>query len=299
MPDTNRFIPPRRRGLFIHGIAGFLLLFSSGTLFFLALQEQFGTYFVIFLIASLVLLIPTTYVIYRGYALLRADYTLERDGLHLRWGLRSEDIPLAEIEWVRSAADLASELNPPLLSYPGAILGITQSPELGAVEYLASEDDDLVLIATGKRVFAISPQDPAVFIDAVQRAFELGSLGEFQAASTLPVAYLRRVWNDQRARWLVLAGFGLTLTLLMVVAMQIPRMATVSLGFDTAGLPLEPVPARQLLLLPVLAIMFFFANLIAGLYFFRKENQRPIAFMLWMGSVIAPLLLFLALVFII
>lgn len=298
MLDSNRFYPPRRRGLLIHGIAGSLLLLSSGTLFFLALQEQFGTYFVIFLIASLVLLIPTTYVIYRGYALLRADYTLERDGLHLRWGLRSEDIPLGEIEWVRTAADLVAELNPPLLSYPGAILGIVHSPELGTVEYLASEDDDLVLVATQKKVFAISPQDPAAFIAAVQRDFELGSLGEFQAASTLPVAYLRRVWNDRRARWVLLAGFGLTLTLLMVVALQIPRMTEVSLGFDTAGLPMEPVPARQLLLLPVLAILFFFASLLTGLYFYRKEDHRPIAFMLWISSIITPLLLFLALVFI-
>ena len=298
MAAESRFLPPRRRGLLIHGIAGSLLLLSSGTLFFLALQEQFGTYFVIFLIASLVLLIPTTYVIYRGYALLRADYSLERDGLHLRWGLRSEDIPLSEIEWVRPAADMISELNPPALSYPGAILGVTQSPELGTVEYLAAEDDDLVLVATQKRVFAISPQDPAAFIGAVQRAFELGSLGEFQAVSTLPVAYLRRVWNDKRARWLVLAGFGLTLTLLMVVALQIPRMAEVSLGFDAAGLPLEPVPARQLLLLPVLAIMFFFASLIAGLYFFRKEEHRPISFILWGSSVITPILLFIALIFI-
>ena len=208
MADNRRFLPPRRRGVIIHAVAGSLLLLSSATLFFLALQEQFGTYFVVFLLASLLLLIPLTMVLYRGYALLRAYYDLERDGLHLRWGLRSEDIPLANIDWVRPASDLVEELPQRLLAYPGAILGLVNAPGLGRVEYLASEDDDLVLVCTPGKTYALSPTEPEAFISAFQHAFELGSLAELAPVSVQPAAYLRRVWDTAAARWLVLCRTG-------------------------------------------------------------------------------------------
>jgi len=44
-------------------------------------------------------------------------------GLRLRWGLRAEDIPLPEIEWIRPASDLGFHLPKPFLSMPGALLG--------------------------------------------------------------------------------------------------------------------------------------------------------------------------------
>jgi hypothetical protein len=298
LADSRRFLPPRRRGVIIHAVAGSLLLLSSATLFFLALQEQFGTYFVVFLLASLLLLIPLTMVLYRGYALLRAYYDLERDGLHLRWGLRSEDIPLANIDWVRPASDLVEELPQRLLAYPGAILGVVNAPGLGRVEYLASEDDELVLVCTPGKTYALSPIEPAAFITAFQHAFELGSLAELPPVSVQPAAYLRRVWDTAAARWLLLAGLGITLALLVVVALQIPLRSSVTLDFNMRGEPLEGVPATMLLLLPVLAIIFFFIDLIGGLYFFRKEEQRMIAFLLWGTAILLPLMMFAALPFI-
>ena len=298
MADSTRFLPPRRRGVIIHAVAGGLLFLSSATLFFLALQEQFGTYFVIFLIASLLILIPLTFVAYRGYALLRAYYDLERDGLHLRWGLRSEDIPLSNIDWVRPASDLVDELPQRLLAYPGAILGVVKAPDLGMVEYMAAEDDDLVLVCTPGRTYALSPTDTQGFITAFQRAFELGSLAEFKEVSVQPAAYLRRVWDTGVARGLILAGFAMTLGLLVVVALQIPLRQAVLLDFGIRGEPLEGVPAAMLLLLPVLAIIFFFIDLIGGLYFFRTDDSRLIAFFLWGTAILLPLLMFAALPFI-
>jgi hypothetical protein len=298
LADSTRFLPPRRRGVIIHAVAGGLLLFSSGTLFFLALQEQFGTYFVIFLLASLALLIPLTFVIYRGYALLRAYYDLERDGLHLRWGLRSVDLPLSTIDWVRPASDLIEELPQRFLSYPGAILGVVKAPGLGTVEYMASEEDTLMLVNTPERTFVLSPTDLNGFISEFQKAFELGSLAEFHPASVQPVAYLRRVWDTTSARWLVLSGFILSLALLVVVALEIPVNQTVILDFNLHGAPLEAVPATMLLLLPALALVFFFIDLMGGLYFYRKEEYRVIAFLLWGTAILLPLMMFIALPFV-
>jgi hypothetical protein len=48
------------------------------------------------------------------------------------------------------------------------------------------------------------------------------------------------------------------------------------------------------LLLPVLNGLFFLADLLLGLFFFRREETRPLAYLLWMCSVMVSGLLFLA-----
>ncbi|HTX80394.1 MAG TPA: hypothetical protein VMC62_12025, partial [Longilinea sp.] len=43
------FLPLRSRGLILHTAVALFLLACSGTLLWLALQEQYGTYFILFL----------------------------------------------------------------------------------------------------------------------------------------------------------------------------------------------------------------------------------------------------------
>jgi len=295
---TEVFLPLRSRGLILHAAVALFLLACSGMLLWLALQEQYGTYFILFLFVALLLLIPAVFAGYRGYALMRASYSLERNGLHLRWGLRVEDIPLPEVDWVRSIGDFTFDLPLPPFSYVGAILGRSHISDLGEVEFMASDLDNLVLVATAAKVYAISPADPKRFLQTFQSDMELGTLTPIEAVSTMPVVYLHSVWMDPPARTLMIAGLGLALVLLAFASLSIPGRRTVSLGFDAAGVPLAPVPATQVLLLPVMNIVIFAADLLGGLYFYRKPTTRPVAFMLWIGSVVTPFLLMVAQVYI-
>lgn len=288
------FAPARRTGLILHILSALLLGGGSGLAVFFATQQRVGVNFVLMILAAVVLFLPLPLVLYRGYALLTARYSVDRDGLKLRWGLRAEDIPLPEIEWLRPASDLAYDLPVPRLSWPGALLGVIQTRDLGPVEYLASNRRGLLLVATPQRVFAISPADTAGFARAFRSATEMGSLAPIQSFSAKPVAFLLRVWGDRTARVLVLAGFILAAALFVLVSLTIPARASVSLGFNAAGQPLEPGPPAALLLLPVLAIFAFVADLVGGLFFYRREDQRPVAYLLWAGSVITPVMLILA-----
>ena len=99
IPTT--FQPVMRRGLFLLSVIVFISLAASITLFVLALQEQYGAFFVLFLIFSLLLLVPSFFAMYRLYALIRAEYRVSREGVRLIWGLRREEIPLNEIDWAR------------------------------------------------------------------------------------------------------------------------------------------------------------------------------------------------------
>jgi hypothetical protein len=264
-----------------HGGATLALAATSALAFLLGLEQKEGASIVMLLLLSLLLFAPLPLILYRGYALIRASYRLERDGLRLYWGLRAEDIPLPDIEWVRLATDLAADLPQPRLSWPGALLGIVHVHDLGAVEYLASTNKTLLLVATSQRIFAISPEDPDEFMQAFQHAFEMGSLAPLSSVSVLPAAYLSKIWSDRPARYILIAALGLTLFLFASAGLIIPGRTLISLGFYPNGQALPPVPAEQLMLLPILGTFIFMVDLVSGLFLYRLENKRRMAFLIW------------------
>ncbi len=286
----ENFTPFRTRGLMFHIlVVAFLLAGCAGCLI-LSIQQEAGGLFAVFLILSLLFFAPVPVFLYRGYALYNASYQLSRDGLRIRWGLRSEDIPLPEIEWVRPASELGFRLPLPRTTWPGAIRGTRHVPELGPVEFLASTTSTLMVVATREKVYAISPDDPRAF----QYAIEMGTLNPLKAASARPAAYARRVWDDRPARIFLIAGLILTLILFVQVSLIIPARTSISLGFDAQGIPQPPVPSRQLMLLPVLGIFAYVVDLLGGMYFYRRLEHKPVAFLLWISSAFTPLILILA-----
>lgn len=233
---------------------------------------------------------------YRFYALLMANYVIERDGLHLHWGLRTEVIPMDVVKWIRLAKDLDMPIPLPRLLLPGAVLGRRRIPDFGEIEFLASTPDNLILIATAERIYAVSPADRQGFLQTYQRLTELGSLTPLEAHSIYPTFLLARVWDDAVARYLLLAAIVLSLALLVSVSLAIPSRPQLNLGFNPSGTARDPVPSIQLLLLPVLDVFFLITNLVAGLFFYRRDESRSLAYLIWGCGVVTPLL-FLAGVF--
>lgn len=299
MNETAVFYPPRRLGLAVNGAGILALTLAGGWGLWRVSQAPVGLAFLLYLAPVLAALALVPLLAYRAYALWRAAYTLERDGVHLKWGLRAEDIPMQAVRWVRPAGELEARLARPRLRWPGAVLGIRRMEDGSQVEYLASQTDGLVLIAASDRLYAVSPERPADFLKAYQGYAELGSLGPAQARSVYPSFLLARVWACLPARYLLVCGLALSLLLLALVSLIVPARPTVRLGFLPDGSPGEAVPSIRLLLLPVLNVFFYLADVLAGLFFFRREakrgemDQRPLAYLLW-GSGALTALLFLA-----
>jgi hypothetical protein len=298
MSDETVFRPPRRRGLIFQIGAALTLISLGGLSFWLSMDQQVGLYFILFLLVSLIFLAPVPLIVYRAVALGRATYKLEREGLRLRWGLRAEDIPLNTIEWVRPAAELGFHLSRPRFSWPGALLGFSRVVELGSVEFIAAEIDNLLLVATPTRIFAISPANPRTFMRAYQRASELGSLSPMPAFSSQPAAFARNVWRDRLARIPILAAVLLTLGLLIGTIVIMPTRPVVSLGFGPAGNPLPPVASEKLLLLPTLSGIVAAISIFIGLFYYRHEDQRMPAYLILTGACMTPLLLLFSLLFV-
>jgi hypothetical protein len=296
-PKTGHFPPDRRLGLFVHAVI-IVLLAAISILGLVNLSTaEVGPLFVLYLVLALVAFIPVPFLGYRAYALLRADYYIDRDSLAMLWGLRIEDIPLTDIEWVRPASDLTRPLLLPRLRLPGAILGTRRHPDLGLVEFIASNSRNLILIATSRRIFAISPRNAAGLVQTFARATEMGSLTPTGAKSVYPSFIITQAWDSPMARFLWMSGILLNLGLIAWVSLLIPSLSQIPFGFNPFGAPDQIVSSTQLILLPLVSGLMFVVGFTAGLYFYRWDRQRPLAFIVWGSSTLCAVLFLLAVLF--
>ncbi len=295
--SDKTFLPPRRRGLFLHGVLLALLASLAAWGFWSASRAEVGPVFLLGILLTLVAAIPLPLIAYRLYALLRANYHLGREKLNLSWGLRIEEIPLSDIEWVRPATDLTTPLKLPRFRLSGSILGLRHHPDLGLVEFLASDAKSLLLVATAKHVFAISPKDPRQFAREFQLATELGALARSEAFSTHPTFIVVEAWKSLLTRYLWLSGLLLNIGILAWASILVPNLESISLGFDPTGAAHGPFPSIQLMLLPFISFMLFIIGWIAGLYFYRWEEQRILAIIIWASSTLTGILFLVGIFF--
>lgn len=277
----------------------FLLVTIFSVCIWQATKYKSGSGLILWGLACLLTFFPLPFLAYRVYALNRGDYLLDRETITIRWGLRLEQIPVSDVDWVRSAFDLTTPLRLPLFSMPGAILGTRHHPDLGKVEFLADNSAKLLLIATASKVFAISPDDPVTFTQNFQRIVEMGSLTAVPPQSFYPSFVVGQAWQSRLARFTWLTGLFLNIGLLVWVSLLAPDLEFIPMGFLTTGVPRNVVPAVQLFLLPIISILFYFISWLAGLRYFRRPTQRILAYLTWSFSSLSGLLFLLAVLFII
>jgi hypothetical protein len=296
---VGHFPPPKRFGLVIHGLIILALAGISAFGIWSLTQAEVGPPFVTYLLMALLAFALIPFFGYRAYALLRADYYIDRDSLAMLWGLRIEDVPLIDIEWVRPASDLTHPLAYPSLRMPGAVLGRRRHRDLGLIEFIASDTRNMLLIATSKRIFAISPRNAAGLVRTFARATEMGSLSPAEPKSVYPSFVITHAWESSLARFLWMSGLLLNLGLMIWVGILIPALTQVALGFTAFGAPRNIVPSARLILLPLISLAMYGIGVTAGLYFYRWEKQRPLAFIVWASSSLCALLFLMAVLFIV
>ena len=298
MNESYTFDPPRRIGALFHASAITALIIIAVWSLYQAAYSDVGPNFLLLLLPAILAIPAVPFLLYRWNALRNSLYTLERDQIKLQWGLRVEVIPTNSILWVRSADDLLETLRLPWFRWHGSVIGTRRFSKEFTVEFLASSSRNLILIATYDRVFAVSPKSPADFLKAYQRLTELGSLVPPQPQSVRAAFLLARIWETKPARYLILAGFLLNLGLLIWVSVMIPSNPEVSLGFTASGTPRESIEGVRLMLLPILSTIFFMVNFFAGMFLFRRDDQKPLAYLLWGNTVFVAFLFLAAVIFI-
>lgn len=278
------FVPPRRLGLSL-GAAWLGLLLAAAGLGLVRLGEALISPMVLLWISLPLIGLPlAALVVYRMYGLATAAYRLDRDGFSLRWGLAREQVPLEAIVGLQRAdeADVPG-LPSPGLWWPGCLVG-SRGANGDALEYFCTRSGSGALLLTtslGKRL-VISPPDLDGFRQAFRQATRMGSLEAIPARSERPDFLIGRLWSDRAARALILAGSLVPLLLLGYLGLRAPGLpALVPFGFDLNGQPDPLAPPGRLLLLPLIGGICWLIDLAAGTWFYRKLEDRAVAYVLW------------------
>lgn len=297
---TERYIfhPPRNKGSVFHLLIIAVLTALGIWGIWQTANAEVAPQLLMYLIPIALFLLLVPFLIYKFYALHRSQYILERDGLILQWGWRTETIPMDQIEWIHRAEDLNAPLKLPLIRWPGSVVGRRGFARGPAIEFLASRGKPLVVIAEADRYYAISPLEVDSFIDTYHHLAELGSLNPLLEQDTHPTFLITQLWKQRVNLILTLAGLGLTVSLFVWALLVIPNRQEVSLGFSPQGIPHQPLPSIRLILLPILCTISYFGNLVIGLFLYRRERNRSLAYFLWGSSLFIGLVFHISMYFI-
>jgi hypothetical protein len=288
------FIPKRIPGLFLGFI--FLLILLSATVFgILQLATATMSAWIILWVLLPIIGVPLSFLVsYRLYGLMTARYRLDREGFYLAWGLAYEQIPIAEIQSVELASAAYENLTPEFtFRWPGCVVGHRNVNQDTVIEFFSTQTKEgLVLLKSSERFLAISPPDPEGFQKYFVDTVRMGSLEAIPAVSQRPDFILARMWNDFRARILVLSGIAISLMLFGFLALRAGTLPpSVPFGFDQLGNPDPFAPPGRLLLLPMIGIFCWFLDLLTGAWVYRKNDDHPLAYAIWSAAIIVGFLL--------
>lgn len=291
---TLLFSPPRRTALTFLSTLLVLFLVIAILMFGLAQSQGAGILpYGAYLLGSAVAFCLALGLGGMMDALSRSTYAWRGTDLIVRLGLAEWKIPAQAIEWVRPADELAFPFKVPVLHWPGLIVAEREDTNLGRVHFLATQSRGLVLVGTPDRVFALSPADVPGFMSSYS---QINGESAFLGEGPLPVRLTRpHVHEDRYGRGLLSAAGILGVALLVLCVALVPGRASVSLGFDANGNPLEAFPANRLLLLPWFNSVGALLDLSAGFFLFWRPNpRREMAYFLWSTASLLAFLLLLA-----
>ena len=283
------FIPNRKLGLLL-GVTFLLILLSATVIGILQLATATMSAWIIIWVLLPIVGVPLSFLVsYRIYGLITARYRLDREGFYLTWGLAYEQIPIAEIQSVELASATYENLTPEFtFRWPGCVVGHLDVDQDTGVEFFSTKTTEgIVLLTSNERLLAISPSDPEGFHKYFVDTARMGSLEAIPAVSQRPDFILARMWNDFRARILVLSGIVISLLLFGYLALRASSLPpSVPFGFDLLGNPDPFAPPGRLLLLPMIGVFCWFLDLLTGAWVYRRNEDHPFAYAIWTVAII-------------
>lgn len=264
---------------------------------------------VIVVVGSLPLL---AHLLLRTWAAFTLEYWVDRNAVTVRWGQLRQIIPLSTIVHMSVDGDLPLG-RPNLLDWPAPHLRSTSSD--GSLQLFATRtppaplpaagpetgDSDqagtgFLLLDTPDATYVLSPTDPAAMIAAIQERYALGPSQVLEPARLRTGRLDRVLPQDRLGRWLLVGGLLGVLILFGVLMISFPNLPEVlTVRYNSAGLPEEIGEKGALYRLPVIGLLAWGINGIAGLLLLAR-GQQAAAYMLWGGAVVVQVFSLLALV---
>jgi len=298
MEELRIFYPPKQMGTIIHLLLMVIFSAAGGWGIWGVSKAEVAPQLIPYIALIVLFLATVPYLIYTLYALHRSEYILERGGIKLHWGWRSESLPMEDVDWIYRMEDLETAPHFPIVHWPGAVTGVRRFQRGPEVEYLAAGTNGLVIIASGEKYYAISPNNIHEFLSTFHELTEMGAISPLSSESVQPALILSEVFMIKPILWIIIFGGVLSISLLIWTLRVIPSRDLIFLGFTPTGVPHESLDSVRLVLFPILNTTAYLANLILGLFLFRNEEKRFLAYLLWASSVLVAILFHIGIFFI-
>lgn len=293
------FLPRKTTGLTL-GLALLLGLAGLGALLTVFVRTATPSLLTFSAVVFIILIGAALIAIAYGlFGLLRARYILSRNALVVDWGWRREVIPMGVLGEAQTGAaiDPTLKLRPRGFNWPGLVTGLARWRESDEVEVLATTAtlSGLVLIEYPAGGLALSPSDPAMFVQALNDLRASGVEDVVGPESHRAGLGDWPIWRD-RPTTALLALCGLSVVLLVgyitLIYPQLPPQ--LALHFDAQGQPNRFGPPAGLFLLPTIAGLVWLVNTVGGLWLYRRAAERTGAYLLFGATALVQGLLWAA-----
>jgi len=289
--------PPRTLGLVI-GFAVMAVLAAADVLFAIILLRTPINFLTPLWVGLILFSLPMlVFVGYRTFSLMNAHYRFTQNALVIVWGLVKQIIPMADISGLILGTDLPADLAPRGLWWPGCLVGRGHTKAVGDLTYYASTPQSgQIIIATGAGGYVISPSSIEEFVNQFEEEGRKGITEPIPYSQNRPEFYDWELWRDRWAIGLVIAGLVLPFILLIVIAARFPSLPNViPLHFNGLGQVDRTGPPSGLLILPAIGALAWLVNDLIGIALYAaRRDERPAAYLLWSGSIIVQLFLWVA-----
>ena len=218
--------PPRALGLMVGAV---LIAWSLGIAALLVLgtlDQPFGLLTLGTSMVTAACLGVAGVFAYWTYSLATLSYSLDRNGLVIRWGITKQIIPLGAIERLVPGTSVGV---PQVqgVSWMGYHVGRADIQRIGNVLFYSTHQtpEQVLYVMTTERNYAISVPDPAAFARQIQVRQDLGPTAQVTHHVERGLSAVQGFWGD-RIGWL-----------LAVTAISLCGIAWLALAFQYGGLP--------------------------------------------------------------
>jgi hypothetical protein len=246
---------------------------------------------VVVVVASLPVL---AHLLLRTWAAFTLEYWVDRNAITVRWAHMRQIIPLPSITHIVADQDLPSG-KPGVLSWPLPYLRSVGRDE--SIQLFATRPpSEGVLFDTAGGTYVLTPADQQAMIAVVQERYAMGPSQVLAPARVRAGRINRLLPSDRLGIWLLLGGLLGALILFGVLMISFPNLPEVlTVRYNSAGLPEEIREKGALYRLPIIGLLAWGINGIAGIYLMARR-QAVAAYMLWSGALVVQVFSLLALV---
>lgn len=218
------------------------------------------------------------------------SYSLDRNSFVIRHGNAREIIPMAEVQRIIPALDIADGARIRRVPLPDWWVCEGTHPALGPIRFYATGPlEHQSIIVTPDVSFGVSPFDLDAFDEAFETRLAMRPTQEVAFARIVPGIRSSPLWSDRLAR--VMVGLGL-LVFVMLLAIAfggyaaLPR--SIPLHFNNAGQVDRFGSASSVFGLAAIAFGALVGNTLLGAFLFRA-NERLAGYLAWGGGILVQL----------